>query len=93
MTAADTIVGRKKLPASAYLGSPVKTDNVDGEQKLEKANWAKVSDNWWYGGNLGSRALTQKQIDFIFDWCKLNNHRYPPRHVDSLIRDMQEGYF
>src|SRR5689334_24905207 len=53
----------------------------NGEEKLEKLNWAKVSDNRWLGGNLGKQLLTQKQIDFIFDWCQLNGKKYPPPYV------------
>lgn len=87
IAAADTITDTKKLS----LRSPPNAKS--GERKLEDANWAKVSDNQWFSGSLGKKPMTQKQIDFIFDWCQINNRKYPPDHVRFIIEDMDRGYF
>lgn len=64
-------------------------DDYKGEKLLESRGWVKVSMNKWFGD--GSLRLTQKQMDFIFDWCRLNGVKYPPECIQYVIEDMESG--
>lgn len=66
-----------------------KSKKYDGERQLEIKQWIKVSDNQWYMH--GYFRLSQRQIDFVFDWCRLNGRVYPPAHIECLIEDMDNG--
>lgn len=64
-------------------------DNYGGEKLLEGRGWTKVSMNQWF--NNGRSRLTQAQIDFIFDWCRVNGKSYPPECLQCIIEDMDNG--
>jgi hypothetical protein len=64
----------------------------DAEQILERRGWIKLTYWKWYflplGGGIYKDGLklpeiTQSQKDVIFDWCQINEIKYPPDYVDA----------
>jgi hypothetical protein len=62
----------------------------DGEQALEKLGWLKVSGGRWYSSNI--RPMSQKQMDFVFDWCVAQKKMFPPDGIKFVIEAMEKGY-
>lgn len=62
--------------------------SYDGEKILEGRGWIKVSTNKWYAIDI---YVTQAQIDFVFDWCRVNDRKYPPDHLRYMLEDRERG--
>lgn len=63
----------------------------DSEEGLEKAGWLSLKSHmgkyiWFY---LADRPMypSQKQWDFVFDWCRANDQEFPPNMLDMLWED------
>ena len=69
------------------------TGSVYGERELEERGWIKLAgdppiDKWdFFFLPKRPMKITQKQWDFIFDWCRKKNKQFPPRYIEYLWED------
>lgn len=78
---------------------PLKSEE-DQEDKLEREGWLKLSGGKWSYIPFGNftkkrdyhllkiKEISQKQIDYIMEWCMANKIKFPPDYLQS---DIPEG--
>jgi len=73
------------------------TGSVNGERELEQKGWIKLAGDppidKWHFFYMPKRPIapSQRQFDFVFDWCRKKNKHFPPAYIDDWWEDLQAG--